>query len=789
MRLLPNGFLLSVSLLSTFTGLVRASDVVQQVVPTPLQEVRVQGDLERRVVRAVGYLDRATRQQLWSGFERMLTNDHSWGMWGGDWPGRTLEAYSRTSLLLGRPSTQRFDEVGFGLLAHQVRDGSFPNGLPQTEEARAYHAGAGLWFGNARAMLGLIWAHRFRNADSHYLAAARMLGEYYESDYFRSAASGTPSSFWWVATEALEQLYETTGERKYLDTAVRVAESIPPLNSHSQHTHSYLLSLRGIVAICEQLDALGPDEPRSADAAETRQRLEAKVREQYAFFRDRVMWPGGGIVEHLGDAQGKSLCYWYDEGCSVCDWLGLNLDLWRLTGDTQYLDMAERVALNHLLFDQDAEGGFCGDRGIDFVREGSPWPFCCAMHGTRTLTEIAQYICTSDSQAVFVSFFYPSKTRLVVAGTSVEITLETNYPADGKVSITLAPERPVSFPLRIRQPAWSRTMQAHAGGDRVPFRADGGWLVCETQWQAGDRIQVEIDLPLRSESRGQFIGDAPATDYQLVSLWQGPRQLVYNQQFNNQLWQQREVRPGLRHVYQAYGDLRFDQSVNQTPLRIGDRSYAKGLGTHSVSELVYALAGRFVEFRTDVGIDSIAEGGGAVRFKVCVDGLVRHGDVVKASIGEESQGQVATLYGFNVMARTGKDPAQSLRIDVTKAQVLRLVVDDAVNGQDKDYADWGDARLISADGTVTYLSDLPDDRAEGLPWDWTAVRLTEWPHDAVADGGPEVGQSAADVVLTGMWDTRQVPVGFSFLSALGDELIRHRPVLRSWIKLDPEKPD
>ena len=43
------------------------------------------------------------------------------------------------------------------------------------------------------------------------------------------------------------------------------------------------------------------------------------------------VWPIGGVGEH-----------WYvfhqgDEGCSESDWLRFNLDLWRFTGQTNYL--------------------------------------------------------------------------------------------------------------------------------------------------------------------------------------------------------------------------------------------------------------------------------------------------------------------------------------------------------------------------------------------------------------------------------------------------------------------
>ena len=104
-----------------------AQEAWRPVQPTSPQSVRVSGDLNKRIKLAVSYLDQATRQQLWSGFEKRLTDDHSFGLWGADWPGRTLEAYARTSLILGQPASRRFDEIGFGLLANQSRDGAFHN--------------------------------------------------------------------------------------------------------------------------------------------------------------------------------------------------------------------------------------------------------------------------------------------------------------------------------------------------------------------------------------------------------------------------------------------------------------------------------------------------------------------------------------------------------------------------------------------------------------------------------------------------------------------------------------
>jgi hypothetical protein len=585
------------------------------------------------------------------------------------------------------------------------------------------------------------------------------LGDYYVAHYFNTNQPANPGSFWWVGTEAMAQLYRETGERKYLDTGLRIAESVPPVNRRSQHTHSYLLALRGIVQLCE---LSGENEA-----------LMRKVLDQYAYFESQVMWPGGGIVEHLGNREGFMLCYWYDEGCSVCDWLGLNLDLWRVTRDRRYMDMAERVACNHLLFDQDAGGGFCGDRGVDSVREGAPWPFCCAMHGTRTLAELTRYVGVTGGEQVWINLFYPATVTLTVAGQRTVMDLETTYPTNGVLTLTMKEAAGVEFPVKVRIPQWSRVLKVLVNGQSAASTMEAGYCVVQRRWVKNDRVLVELDMPIRFETRRHFIGDDADADYSRVSVWHGPRQLVYNQELNNQLWKQRPAHPAMRYAHQAYAELHRDQSVQSTPMKIGKKDYRKGLGVHAVSEIVFYLGGQFREFRSDIGIDSSAGGDGAVRFKVCVDGVVKYGDIIRANVGGDGKGMVETLYGFAVSAMTGKDESRSIRVNVQGAEEIRLVVDDAVNGQKSDFADWADARFIKADGSVVYLSDLPDERNLGLPCDSVTVELTE-----AKDQVPRNGV----VSLVGKLEGKDTAVNFNYLSDLGGELIRHRPVLTSWLR-------
>lgn len=708
-------------------------------------KVSVQGDLLNRIKRAQHYLDQAGAKDIWNGFTE--------GMWGADWAGRTLEAYSRVAFSTGLVST-RFKEIGEGLLLHQAKDGSFPIGKASFD----YEKTAGLWFGNARGMMGLLWAFKYTR-DNWYLVAARALGDYYISHYFTKNQPAPPGSFWWVGTEAMCALYTATKEIKYLNNAVSIAQTIPPVLMTSQHTHSYLLSLRGILQVYEV----------TRDTV-----LWSKVLQQYTVFRNTVMWPGGGIVEHLGDSSTYNPDYWYDEGCSVADWLGLNLDYWRITQDANYMDMVERIACNHLLFAQDISGGFCGDRSIDNVREGAPWAFCCAMHGTRALAEITQYIAVADDRQVYINLFYPAEIDLTVQQTKVKAVIQTDYPHSGALRITVSPARPLDFELKIRVPLWSRILALNVNGSKifVPEIREG-YVTLSRRWHKGDNIALTLHMPLHTERRSTGIAGNNSIDRSKLSLWKGPRQLVFNQELNMHLWKTGKLPPALRSVYQAYDTLCFNRSVKGTVLRIGNKTYPKGLGTHAVSEVEYSLGGQFKEFRADIGIDEAAGDNGAVRFKVCVDGVVKAGTSVAATTNENSAQLIPALYGFKTTAATGKDTARPIRVNVANAWSLRLVVDDAVNGLAQDYANWAGACLVKNDGTKVYLTDLPDLRHSGGPLDYGKVDLRE-----IQDT-----MGSAKIVSLAFFapGLPQQTIRFNYLGDLGDSLILHRPVLNSWI--------
>ncbi|MFE3579947.1 NPCBM/NEW2 domain-containing protein [Streptomyces vinaceus] len=111
-----------------------------------------------------------------------------------------------------------------------------------------------------------------------------------------------------------------------------------------------------------------------------------------------------------------------------------------------------------------------------------------------------------------------------------------------------------------------------------------------------------------------------------------------------------------------------------TPISFGAVTYAKGLGVHAPSEIVYHLGGRADRFTALVGIDDFSTkqaATGATRASVRGDGKVL----------------------FTTGKLTGAGGPVPVDVDVRGVKLLHLVVEDANANSAFDHTSWALARV------------------------------------------------------------------------------------------------
>lgn len=120
-----------------------------------------------------------------------------------------------------------------------------------------------------------------------------------------------------------------------------------------------------------------------------------------------------------------------------------------------------------------------------------------------------------------------------------------------------------------------------------------------------------------------------------------------------------------------------NRSVRGNPIRLntsrGEELFDTGLGVHSRTTLTYSLAGKFKRFEAVVGLDSATGKRGAVDLCVLVDG---------------KEAKLDGLVGLTAAA------AKPIRVDLSKAKELTLVVDYGPGGDVQDDVNWANARLV-----------------------------------------------------------------------------------------------
>jgi DUF1680 family protein len=100
---------------------------------------------------------------------------------------------------------------------------------------------------------------------------------------------------------------------------------------------------------------------------------------------------------------------------------------------------------------------------------------------------------------------------------AVTLRQETNFPADGRVTIHVDPAEAARFPLHLRIPPYAQGATAQVGGETLGA-AEGDFLVIERTWTPGDRVELTLPFGLTCQA-----------DANVTAITRGPLTYAYFQ--------------------------------------------------------------------------------------------------------------------------------------------------------------------------------------------------------------------------------------------------------------------
>jgi uncharacterized protein len=121
---------------------------------------------------------------------------------------------------------------------------------------------------------------------------------------------------------------------------------------------------------------------------------------------------------------------------------------------------------------------------------------CCTANFSQGWPKFtSSLVMLSDDDGIVLPLYAPCQAETIVRNTRVHMSEDTDYPFGSEVTVTLRPEHPVSFPLRLRIPGWADGATLEVNGTKVPGVTTGSFAVVERTWKPGD--QLHLTLPMR----------------------------------------------------------------------------------------------------------------------------------------------------------------------------------------------------------------------------------------------------------------------------------------------------
>ncbi len=348
------------------------------------------------------------------------------------------------------------------------------------------------------------------------------------------------------------KLYRVTGQQRYLDLArfyveLRGREDTHKLRGPNQQDHK---------PIYEQDEAVGHAVRAAyyyagvADVAALTgdKKLIAAIDRLWENVAFKKLYLTGGIgatrnYEAFGANYELPNKTAYNETCAAIANALWNERMFLLHGDARYLDVLERTIYNGFL-------SGVGLNGCEFFYpnplasnaryQRSPWfgTACCPVNVARFLPELTGYIYATRDGEAFVNLFAGSTAKLTLGKNAIELCQQTRYPWDGKVAITVTPEKKAAFILNVRIPGWACNepvpsdlyryddglkpeVKLTVNSKPVALALKKGFAQIKRTWQAGDTVELELPMPVRRVVAHSAVKD----DVDMFAVERGP--LVY----------------------------------------------------------------------------------------------------------------------------------------------------------------------------------------------------------------------------------------------------------------------
>ncbi|HKJ45258.1 MAG TPA: beta-L-arabinofuranosidase domain-containing protein [Balneolales bacterium] len=298
--------------------------------------------------------------------------------------------------------------------------------------------------------------------------------------------------------EAMADIYEITGKKKYLKLAERFNDKriFHPLVEGKD-------SLAGFHANTQIPKIIGAAKEYEVDGSSNMEKVA-----DY-FWRDvtgRRIYVNGemGVHEYFGKLGQlpNRLAKSSGETCNVFNMLKLTRHLMQWKPVASYADYYERALYNDILASQDPKTGmmtyFISMKPGFFKTFSQPFDsfWCCVCTGMENHAKYGKVIYMHTDNSLFVNLFIPSSLNWKKKG--ITVLQKTKFPESQRSTLTLKMSTPKKMTMYIRRPYWAKDGYAiQVNGRTVKnISKPSSYIAVNRTWHNGDKIRITLPMKL-----------------------------------------------------------------------------------------------------------------------------------------------------------------------------------------------------------------------------------------------------------------------------------------------------
>ena len=401
------------------------------------------------------------------------------------------------------------------LVATQQEDGFIGSYAP---DARLTHWD--IW-GRKYTALALISYYRLTGEKSVLEAAAKSIDCLIKDLNERNVDIASTGNYFGMAScsvlEPVVYLYKETLCQKYLDFALSIVGSIEregssqlitkalnevPVSQRSAFPKRWWSSSNGMKAY--EMMSCYEGLVELASVTGNQEYITAAEKTVESIVRDEINIAGSGAAFecwYMGRERQTIPTYHTMETCVTFTWMQFCARLLEKTGKSFYADQFERTMYNALMAAMKDDGSEIskyspleGHRSRGENQCGLCIN-CCNANGPRGYALIPKTAMTFKDNSLSVNLYLPMEASFASGRNSVGVKVETGYPVDGKVRLSLDARKMSEFSLALRVPSWSEGKFAvTVNGEAQDCVPDNGYVKICRKWKGGDVVEIDMEI-------------------------------------------------------------------------------------------------------------------------------------------------------------------------------------------------------------------------------------------------------------------------------------------------------